>query len=90
MREIVEREMPNPLSRVRTSSSTLRVGTSSTPGRADHDVQGLVDPPAGRARDGKNKPVRDLGMVRLVSSAVVTTVLECLPLRQSVRLLVRS
>ena len=44
----------------------------------------------GWSRDGKNEPVRSLGMASSTSPAVVATVLRRLPLRLLVRSGVRS
>ena len=61
IRETVERLIPDSLPRARTRSSTLRVETPSTPGGADHGVQGLVHPPAGVEQGGEERPGPKLG-----------------------------
>ena len=59
--ETVERLIPDSLPRALTRSSTLRVETPSTPGGADHGVQGLVHPPAGVEQGGEERPGPKLG-----------------------------
>ena len=88
--ETVERLMPDSLPRARTRSSTLRVDTPSIHAWQITTYRALSTLRRGWSREGKNEPVRSLGMASSTSPAVVATVLRRLPLRLLVRSGVRS
>ena len=90
IRETVEREMPDSLPRALTRSSTLRVDTPSIHAWQITAYRALSTLRRGWSRDGKNDPVRSLGMAGSTSPAVVATVLGLVPLRRLVRCGVRD
>ena len=90
IRETVERLIPDSLPRALTRSSTLRVETPSIHAEQITAYRALSTRLRGWSRDGKNDPVRSLGMASSTSPAVVATVLRRLPLRLLVRSGVRS
>ena len=90
IRETVEREMPDSLPRALTRSSTLRVETPSIQAEQITAYRALSTLRRGWSREGKNEPVRSLGMASSTSPAVVATVLGLVPLRRLVRCGVRS
>ena len=90
IRETVDLEIPDSLPRARTRSSTLRVDTPSIHAWQITAYRALSTRRRGWSRDGKNDPVRSLGMASSTSPAVVATVLRRLPLRLLVRSGVRS
>ena len=90
IRETVERLIPDSLPRALTRSSTLRVETPSIQAEQITAYRALSTLRRGWSRDGKNEPVRSLGMASSTSPAVVATVLGLVPLRLLVRCGVRS
>ena len=90
IRETVDLEIPDSLPRALTRSSTLRVETPSIHAWQITAYRALSTRLRGWSRDGKNDPVRSLGMASSTSPAVVATVLRRLPLRLLVRSGVRS
>ena len=90
IRETVDLEIPDSLPRARTRSSTLRVETPSIQAEQITAYRALSTRRRGWSREGKNDPVRSLGMASSTSPAVVATVLRRLPLRLLVRSGVRS
>ena len=90
IRETVDLEIPDSLPRARTRSSTLRVETPSIQAEQITAYRALSTLRRGWSREGKNDPVRSLGMASSTSPAVVATVLRRLPLRLLVRCGVRD
>ena len=90
IRETVDLEIPDSLPRALTRSLTLRVETPSIHAWQITAYRALSTRLRGWSRDGKNDPVRSLGMASSTSPAVVATVLRRLPLRLLVRCGVRS
>lgn len=82
--------MPDSLPRARTRSSTLRVETPSIHAWQITAYRALSTRLRGWSREGKNDPVRSLGMASSTSPAVVATVLGLVPLRRLVRCGVRD
>ena len=90
IRETVDLEIPDSLPRALTRSSTLRVETPSIHAWQITAYRALSTLRRGWSREGKNDPVRSLGMASSTSPAVVATVLGLVPLRRLVRCGVRS
>ena len=88
--ETVDLEIPDSLPRARTRSSTLRVETPSIQAEQITAYRALSTLRRGWSREGKNDPVRSLGIASSTSPAVVATVLGLVPLRLLVRCGVRS
>ena len=81
IRETVDLEIPDSLPRALTRSSTLRVETPSIHAEQITAYRALSTRLRGWSRDGKNDPVRSLGIASSTSPAVVATVLGLVPLR---------
>ena len=89
--ETVERLIPDSLPRALTRSPGPARGHALDPARSSPPrIRALLTRRRGWSREGKNDPVRSLGMASSTSPAVVATVLGLVPLRRLVRCGVRS